>query len=183
MGRHPVLGLNSDDPVLSAIAPVGLAAAAGSALIVDLVTDSPRSDGRRTLRELLSDGPSLAELSPGRSGVALIRAGDIALGQALEAIETLSGRWHAIVVRTSMADVPFPIVPVVPLYPGAIQVSLASPSAGVWQPVRGGPEPPGPGPVLPTLRSSLVRSMLSARLPRRSRWIRAWEPVWEMPWA
>ncbi|MGD2103469.1 MAG: hypothetical protein PVG83_14650 [Acidimicrobiia bacterium] len=182
MGRHPVLGLTSDDPILSAVAPIGLAAAAGTALIVDLVADAPHTPSARTLRDVAADGPSLAELSPGRRGVALIRGGGLDHPEAVDVIETLTGRWPAVVVRTSPGSWPFPEVPVIPLFPGVITVAPATRHAGVWQPVRGGSEPPGPGPVLPLLRPWLVRRLLSARLPRRSAWVRAWSKVWEMPW-
>lgn len=182
MGRHPVLGLTSDDPVLSAVAPIGLAAAAGTALIVDLVARDPQNASVRTLRDIAADGPSLAELSPGRRGVAMIRGGGLDVSELVPVIEALTGRWPAIVVRTSSGTWPFPEVPVVPLFPGVIHAVPATRHAGVWQPVRGGSEPPGPGPVLPWLRPGLVRRMLSARLPQRSRWVGAWAQVWEMPW-
>jgi hypothetical protein len=72
-GRHPILGVWSPDPVLSTVAPIGLAAAVGTALVVDLT--HTRSIGGRTLADLVSDGPRLAELSPGRPGIAFLAGG------------------------------------------------------------------------------------------------------------
>jgi hypothetical protein len=181
MGRHPILGVMSDDPILSVIAPVGLAGSAGTALIVDLVSGDVAGGSRRTLRDVYGDGPRLSELSPGRQGVAAIRGGGLRQDEAVEVVETLAGRWPAVVVRVEEGEWPFPTVPVVPLFPGLLQ-PVAARSAGVWQPVRGGGDPPGPGPVLPRIGPSHIRSMLRGHLPRRSRWIAAWSQVWEMPW-
>ena len=179
-GRHSILGARSIDPVLSFVAPIGLAAAVGTGLVIDLVSD-PRP-GMRTLREISADGPSLAELSPGRGGVAFLQGGDFSGPEALETIERVAARWPAVTVRVSGSGWPFPVVPVIPLYPGRF---LPQPEpAGVWQPVgsRHG-KPLGPGPVLPRLRPALLRRILAGQLPRRSRWVEAWRPVWDMPWA
>jgi hypothetical protein len=179
-GRHPILGVWSPDPVLSVIAPIGLAVAAGTALIVDL--GNPTQQSGRTLADLHRDGPSLSELSPGRSGVAFLPGGTLEGVAAMELIEQLAVHWPAVVVRAPAADPALAMVPVVPLFPGRF-TPFSLPSHGVWQPVGAGREPPGPGPVLPRLRVGAVRQMLSGRLPRRSRWVAAWRPVWEMPWA
>lgn len=181
MGRHPVLGVTSDDPVLSAIAPVGLAASAGTALIIDLVAGETGTGHGRTLRDIADDGPRLSELSPGRQGVAMVRGGGLKTSEMLEVVETLSGRWPAVVVRVGGESWPFPTVPVVPLFPGVLAPVVVRPG-GVWQPVRGSGEPPGPGPVLPRLGPLVVRRLLGGHLPRRSRWVSAWRQVWEMPW-
>lgn len=175
--------MKCDDPILSAVAPIGLAAAAGTALIVDLVEDGRRDRSSRTLQDVMADGPSLAELSPGHGGVALIRGGRLDPADAVDAIQMLAGRWPAVVVRSSGGAWPFPEVPVVALFPGVISPPPSTYHTGVWQPVRGGPKPPGPGPVLPLLSPRLTRSMLLARKPRMNGWVRAWRKVWEMPWA
>jgi hypothetical protein len=176
-----VLGLTSPDPVLSVAGSIGLAASRGTALIIDLA--DPRTDGdRRTLRDIVSDGPSLHEMSPGRQGVAMIRGGGIDHSAAVAIIEELAARWPALVVRTDEGQRLFPTVPAVPLYPGSL-LPASRHAHCVWQPVGNGSDPPGPGPVLPRLRPATLRRLLSGRLPRRSRWIGAWGPVWEMPWA
>jgi len=179
-GRHPVLGLRSPDPLLSTVAPIGLAASVGTALVVDLV--STRAASRRTLRDMWADGPTLSELSPGRPGIAMVAGGSIERDAAIEVIEQLSRRWPALVVRTDGIDWPFATVPVIPLFPGRLAPQPEG-SHGVWQPVGAGADPPGPGPVLPRLGPRALRRMLEGHLPRRSRWVEAWRPVWEMPWA
>ena len=179
-GRHSVLAVRSPDPVLAVVGAVGLAAVVGTGLVVDLPTD--RSGGVRTLRDLARDGPSLAELSPSRRGVALLRGGGVDEQTALDIIERLAERWPAVTVRVDRPQFPFPIVPVVPLYPSGL---LPEPSEThcVWQPIGVGSDPPGPGPVMPRLRPSTLRRLLSLQMPRRSRWVEAWAPIWEMPWA
>lgn len=174
-----MLGVWSPDPILSTVAPIGLAAAAGTALIVDLVSTGR---GARTLADLVVEGPILDELSPGRRGIALLPGGKVDLDQGVELIDRLGDHWPAVVVRTSGPGLQFPSVPVIPLFPGRLSI-VQVPPAGVWQPVSGGSEPPGPGPVLPRLRSGLVRRMLAGQLPHRSRWIDSWRRIWEMPWA
>ena len=174
------MGVWSPDPVLSTVAPIGLAAAAGTALIVDLATTT-RVTGR-TLADLVSDGPKLAELSPGRPGIAFLAGGNVDPVAGVDILRQLAGRWPAVVVRAPDTEIPFACVPVIPLFPGALAPTTPM-SHGVWQPVGAGAEPPGPGPVLPRLRGGVVRKMLAGHLPRRTRWIAAWRPVWEMPWA
>lgn len=178
-GRHSILGARSVDPVLSFIAPIGLAASVGTGLVVDLV--SAPTPGSRSLRDIAADGPALAELSPGRQGVALLTGGDISRSEAVDTLERLAARWPAVTVRVSGQSWPFPVVPVIPLYPGRL---LSEPeAAGVWQPIGAHGTPRGPGPVLPRLRPGALRRLLAGQLPRRSRWVAAWRPVWEMPWA
>lgn len=180
-GRHPVLGVWSPDPVLSMVAPIGLAAAAGTALIIDLATKHTEQGGR-SLADLAADGPTLSELSPGRPGIAFLPGGSVDRMVAIDLVGRLAGHWPALVVRVPDTDFPFATVPVVPLFPGRFS-PVPIPAHGVWQPVGAGANPPGPGPVLPRLTAGTVRRLLAGHLPRRSKWIVAWRPVWEMPWA
>lgn len=179
-GRHPILGVWSPDPVLSLVAPIGLGISVGTALVVDLVA-AGRQPGR-TLADVVEDGPTMSELSPGRPGVALLPGGPIDRGVAIDFIDRLTAHWPAIVVRVPDTEFPFATVPVVPLFPGRLS-PVPLPPHGVWQPVGGGSHPPGPGPVMPRLRSGVVRRLMAGQLPRRGKWIAAWRPVWEMPWA
>jgi hypothetical protein len=179
-GRHQVLGLWSPDPVLSMVAPIGLAASVGTALVVDLASTG-RQPGR-SLADLVSEGPALAELSPGRSGIAYLPGGEVDLAVAISLTEQFLRHWPAVVIRVPSTGHPFATVPVIPLFPGRFS-PVPVPARGVWQPVSGGAAPPGPGPVLPRLRAGLVRRLLAGQLPRHSRWMMAWRPVWEMPWA
>ncbi|HJQ76681.1 MAG TPA: hypothetical protein VJ948_05395 [Acidimicrobiia bacterium] len=180
-GRHPVLGVRSPDMILSVVAPIGLAAAAGTALVVDLAAEMAATT-TRSLADIRADGPTLAEISPGRGGVALIAGGGTDRAETTELVKRLSSRWPAIVVRVDGDGWDFPVVPVFPLFGGRL-APVPRGLTGVWQPVGTGGSPPGPGPVLPRLRTGSLRRMLEGHLPRRSGWVAAWAPVWEMPWA
>lgn len=168
------------DELLAAIAPLGLALAAGSALVVDLDPDGPAYPGERTVAELAEEGPRRTELDPGRTGVATMRNGGVGTLAAIEVVGTLAQSWPAIVVRVGSEPVPFPVIPVRPLWPGFLAYTGQSPS--VWQAVPGGTEAPGPGPVLPPPGRATVTALLNGRRPPRSRWVRAWTRVWELPW-
>ena len=176
-----MLGVRSPDPLLSVAATIGLATAAGTALVIDLASP-PMTLGRRNLRDMASDGPTLADLSPGRSGVALVSGGGIGSDEASALVGRLATRWPALVVRVDSDGWPFPVVPVLPLYPGPL-APFPDTRAGVWQPLSAGARPPGPGPVLPRLRPGALRRILNGRPPRRDGWQRAWAPIWSMPWA
>jgi hypothetical protein len=146
--------------------------------VVDLCRDV--AGNGRTLSDIASEGPSLAELTPGRSGVALLRSGPVTPQEARPLIESLAQGWPAVVVRCHPGQWEGPTVPVRTLLPGLLRVSEQGPA--VWQPVVSTVRPPGPGPVLPKLRGPLVRRLLAGRTARRARWVRAWEKVWSMPW-
>lgn len=176
-----MLGVRSPDLILSVVAPIGLAAAAGTALVVDLAAELAAAT-TRSLADIRADGPTLAEISPGRGGVALIAGGGIDRTDTAELIKRLSSRWPAIVVRVDGDGWDFPVVPVLPLFPGRL-APVPDGLSAVWQPVGTGASPPGPGPVLPRLRPGALRRILGGHLPRRSRWVAAWASVWEMPWA
>ncbi len=180
MGKRGVLGVESPDPVLSLFGALGLGAAAGTALVIDFAVDC-RVATDRTLADLLEDGPSLGDLSPTRTGVAVIAGGPIDLTVGLPLIERLGANWPAVVVRCDQARWPGPIVPVRPLWPGLM--APADPAPAVWQSIPGGIRPPGPGPVLPRLGARRSRDLLAGRVPSRGRWLRVWEKVWRMPWA
>lgn len=174
------MGVWSPDPILSIVAPVGLASSVGTALVVDLT--AAQVPGTRTLATLAAEGPKLSELSPTRRGVAMLAGGRISTSAAVEIIDRLATHWPALVVRLTGPDPTFANVPVIPLFPGRL-VPRPDAVPGVWQPVVGGAPPPGPGPVLPRLRPGTVRRILAGRLPRQNRWVTAWRPIWEMPWA
>ncbi|MGH8871586.1 MAG: hypothetical protein ACRDWS_06410 [Acidimicrobiia bacterium] len=184
MGRSPggfgVLGVASADPVLSLLSALGLAQVAGSALVIDLCRDLTLHSGR-TLSDLGIEGPTLTELSPGRAGVALLSSGPMPVDETRPAIEALAANWPAIVVRCHPGQWAGPTVPVRPLLPGLLRPVEQGPA--VWQPMAAGVRPTGPGPVLPRLRGTVVRRMLSGRSAGRARWVRAWAAVWGMPWA
>jgi hypothetical protein len=174
-----VLAVRSVDPVMSLLGPIGLAASLGTALVVDASAGARR--GTRTLADIARDGPRLDELSPGRAGVAVIASGDLAAPEIEAVVGRLATRWPAVAVRIGGLEWDGPTVPLRPLYPGALAPEPAG--AAVWQPVAGGSRPPGPGPVLPRLRPSLVRRVLAGAAPNNGRWVRSWRQVWELPWA
>lgn len=168
------------DELLSALAPLGLALAAGSALVIDLDPDGPAYPGDRSLADLVVDGPRRSELRPDRSGVAVIRNGGADPVRAVEHVYLLADGWPTVVVRVGDEAVPFPVVPVRPVWPGFL--APAGHRAAVWQRLPGGPDPSGPGPVLPPPGRATVSALLDGRRPSRSRWLRAWGGVWELPW-
>lgn len=179
-GRFGVLGVESADPVLSLLSALGLGQVAGTALVVDLCRDLTIRTGR-TLADIAEDGPSLGELSPGRSGVALLSSGPLHVAECITVLEALAPNWPAVVVRCHAGQWEGPTVPVRALLPGLLQPADRGPA--VWQPLVPGVRPPGPGPMLPRLRSALARRLLSGRADGRAKWVRAWEPVWGLPWA
>jgi hypothetical protein len=176
-----VLAIRTEvDGVLAAVAPLGLAAAAGTALMIDLDPEGPAYPGDRSLAELAADGPRRVELSPERTGVAVVRNGGVAWGEAAAVIDELIAGWPAVVLRVGREPVPYPVVRVVPLLAGAL--APASGRAAVWQAAGFKSRPPGPGPVLPPLSRVHVIRLLEGRIEPNSRWVRAWRRVWELPW-
>ncbi len=175
-----MLAVRAPDPVMSLLAPVGLASSAGTALIIDVV--SRISDrGVRTLSDIVTEGPKLEEISPGRSGIAMIKAGHLGSSDVTQAAAMMASRWPAVVIRVDSDQWPGPVVPVHVLYGG--NVDTWDQGAAVWQTLTGGERPPGPGPVIPRVTSRTVRHILNGWTPRPSRWTRSWLKVWDIPWA
>ena len=181
MGRERarLLAVRSVDPVTSVLGAIGLAASAGTALVIDF-RDELGGSGR-SLADLMAEGPRLDELSPGRGGVAVLRVGGGEVGEAQSMVERLSMHWPAVVVREPPRDWSGAVVPVRPLYPGWLFPEGSGPS--VWQSFSLGTRTPGPGPVLPPLRSWQVRRVLAGGLPVNGKWMKVWERVWGLPWA
>lgn len=179
-----ILGVRTEiDSVLSALAPIGLAAAAeGSSLMIDLDPRGPQYPSQRSLADLVADGPTRSEMSPASKGMALLRNGGVEWREAVEAIEGLARSWSAVSLRVGVSDLglPWPVIPVVPLLPGFL--ASTSPRAAVWQATGRGQLAPGPGPVLPPLARATVCSLLETRSIPRGRWVREWRQVWELPW-
>ena len=103
------------------------------------------------------------------------------IGQSI--IEALAQQWPALVLRLpgTGGPWPWPVVPVVPLFPGILQPGDGR--AAVWQSVTSRRDiTPGPGPVLPALDRFAISRMLTLRSEPRGRWVRAWSQVWELPW-
>lgn len=182
MGRERalVLAVAADDPVMSILGPIGLAGCAGTALIVDL-GDRLGLSTHRTLVDLSLDGPRKAEATPARKGIAVLGSGGIGVAEAHDLVMRLASGWPAIVVRLGGQEWPGAVVPVTPLFPGVLAPTSTRPA--VWQRMRGGSDPPGPGPLLPPVGAGTVRRALARGAPMPGRWLRAWRPVWGLPWA
>lgn len=179
-----ILGVRTEiDSVLSVLAPMGLAAAADSpSLLVDLDPAGPNYPSKRSLADLVADGPTRAELTPGPAEMAVLRNGGVGWIEAAETIERLAGSWPSISLRVGEGELglPWPVIPVVPLLPGFLSVAGGRPA--VWQASGLGQVAPGPGPVLPPLHRRAIHSLLETQSIPRGRWVRRWRQVWELPW-
>lgn len=169
--------------VLAVVAPLALAAAAGTALVVDLDPHGPRYPGDGTLAQLAAQGPRRTDLTPARRGVAVLRNGGVEAEACREVVAALCAGWPSVVLRLRPRPGRPPgtgVVPVYPLLPGDT-VSYDSEPA-VYQRCGWRIRPDGPGLVLPRPRSSTVRALLEGRRPIADRWVRSWRRVWEAAW-
>lgn len=171
-----------EDGVLGAVAPLGLAMAVDTALVVDLDVNGPSYPGDSTLAALVAEGPRRSDLQPGRSGLAVLRNGGVGADESAEVVAALLAGWPHVVLRLPAApgvDSPAPVVPVRLLLPGELW-----PCAGSAVHQRAGWRlvPPTPGPVLPMPRPATWQALLTGHRPPTDRWLRAWRPVWSFPW-
>ena len=169
--------------IVGVVAPLALAVARGTALLVDLDPSGPSYPGEGSLAQLVADGPRLADLRPGRRGVAVLRNGGVDAEAAEEVVDALVAGWPDVVLRLPAVGSSFscPAVPVVPLLPGGLTPLLDRPA--VYQQTGWNEKAPGPGVVIPTPSRSVVSCLLQGGVPAASRWIGRWRSVWEMPWA
>ena len=178
----PALSIQCEaDGVLGTIAPLALALSAGTAIVVDLEPTGPHYPSNSSLAALVSEGPRRTDLTPARRGVAVLRNGGVSPEAAGEVVEALIAGWPHVVLRSRSRVAFCPTVPVVPLLPGGL-VARAHHRA-VYQQMGWREQAPGPGPVLPTPSRATVKALCEGRLPLGSRWVRAWQRVWETPWA
>lgn len=178
------------DGVLGAVAPLALAAAAGTALVIDLDPAGPNYPGSGSIAGLIRTEPSRAHLQPERSGLAVTRLGGVSIEAAVPVVDALIEHWPAVVLRLPAAGPapgeaepqPFaPVVPVRPLLDADVFPWNGRPA--VYQRMGRRSQAAGPGIVLPKPLASTWRALLAGTLPRRGRWLRAWRPVWEAGWA
>jgi hypothetical protein len=163
------------DPVLSAVAPLILAAAHPSALVVDVGGGRVALPGSGSLARLVADGPRLEDLRPARSGVAVLANGGVEPADVAEVLGALVKGWPVVVVR-GPSPVPMPRAPVDPLFPGGPGGAAIRVRTGL-----AGVDPPGPGPVVAAPSRAAVARMLGGGLPPR-RLVRSWAAAWRHPW-
>ena len=166
--------------MLGALAPLGLGAAAGTALVVDLDPAGPRYPGMGSLASLVADGPRRSDLNPDRAGLAVLRNGGIDGAAAHEVVAALVDGWPSVVLRLPASGSGRADILVRPLVPGGLFPSDDAATA-VFQDL--GFRLPAPGPVLPVLSRGTAAALLAGSLPARSRWVRAWKAAWEGAWA
>ena len=168
-----------EDGLLGVLAPLGLGAAGGTALVVALAPAGPRYPGDGSLAHRVAEGPRRVDLSPPRSGLAVLRNGGVGWFEAGEVLDALTEGWPSVVFRLPPGeDVRTSDIVVAPLVPGGV---LPARTATVYQDL--GFRIPAPGPLLPTLSRTTAGSLLAGSMPTRSRWVRAWRPAWEGAWA
>lgn len=165
------------DPVLGAIAPLGLGAAAGTALVVDADPNGPNYPGPGSLASLVAAGPRRSDLSPSRGGLAVLRNGGVSIEEAGEVMAALEAGWPRLVVRHAGLEPPLvPSIAVIADLPGALARRVSGPTVvqrvGIGAPSHKGDVQ------LPRPSTRLVRTLLDGRLPGPCRWVRAWQPVW-----
>jgi hypothetical protein len=173
-----------EDGVLGALAPLGLAASAGTALVVDLDPLGPRYPGTSSLAQLVQEGPRRSDLAPSRRGAAVLRNGGVGPGEAAEVVRALVEGWPHVVLRLPCRPAPeappAPLVELRPLLPGALYPDGSG--AAVYQRTGFRVPPPGPGPMLPVPRPAEVAGLLAGVVEPGARWVRAWRVVWSWPW-
>jgi hypothetical protein len=175
----PALAIWSpEDGVLGAVAPLGLAVAAGTALVVDLDPNGPRYRATTSLADLVADGPRGADLSPSRRGVAVLSNGGIDPEQAEPVLDAIVAGWPAVVLRLPAShDGSAGAIPVLPLVPGGLFGDHGG--RAVYQRSGWRIEPPSGAVVLPRPRRSTIGMLLEGTAPPRwDRWIAAWRPLW-----
>ena len=165
------------DDVLGLVAPVLIAGAHPTALVVDLDPEGISYPGRRTLADLIEDGPTLGELRPARSGVAVLPGGGAEAEAARPVLAALLEAWPQVVLRVRERIRGFPLAEVTPLLPGV----EAAGRPRVWVKTGVGRMEPGPGPVVEGPGRAAAAAVLAGRAPGGGR-LRSWRRVWEWPW-
>jgi hypothetical protein len=181
----PVLAVwTPEDGLLGALAPLGLALAAGSAVVVDLDPLGPTYRGDRSLASLVADGVRKEDLQP-RAGVAVVRNGGVDPHRATDVINALVEAHRRVVLRLAPRSHPegfvHAVVPVRLLLPGGLYPPFTGPA--VYQATPSWEAMPAPGIRLPVPATATVRALLAGRRPdRRDRWVRAWQSAWRVAW-
>lgn len=164
------------------VSPIGIAAAAGTCLIVDLDPTVPSYRSEQTVAGLLEDGVRRSDLIPNRSGTAVLGNGGIEPEAAMGVVEVLAEGWPAVVLRVGKVPLDgIRSLSVIPLLPETVLPDPRGPR--VYQALDrefGGVR----GVVIPPLSRTRLRGILDGRLDPRWSWVQAWRSVWEgRPWA
>jgi len=172
-----------EDGLLGALAPLGLALAARSALVIDLDPGGPRYPGDRSLADLVADGVRRPDLEP-RSGVVVLRNGGVAPSEAGVVVGALVDHHPVVVLRLPPrpipGSIPVPVVPVRLLVPGGW---FSQDGPAVYQATPSWERMPGDGVRLPVPAMGTVAALLCGRRPgARDRWIEAWKKAWRASW-
>jgi hypothetical protein len=166
------------DALLDAIAPLGLAVAAGTALVIDLDPEGPAPASQFTLADLVDRGPTLKELEPRRRGTAYLPNGGVTVDEAAEVVDALSQRWPSVVLRCPPGrQAPDGATAFLPLLPRPFTITARPPV--VYQRYAISPSDRIEGLVLPPPSVRTVRGLLEHRSPPpRDRWIRCLRSMW-----
>ena len=168
------------DMMLGVIGPLGATAAAGTALLIDLDPNGPHFGGSHSLADLVSNGPTLKQLEPTRSGPAVLRNGGVAADDAGDVVAALVERWPNVVLRCPPSTVGTGNgVALLPLLPAPFTPRVDG--VAVYQQTHLSKRAPKTLRVLPVPRAGTVKALLAGKRPRpRDRWIQSFAQVWEM---
>ncbi len=165
------------DDLLGLVAPLAIASARSTALVVDLDRDGLTLPGERTLADLVADGPTLAELVPHRSGIACLPNGGVDPEAAQDVLAALEKGWPDLIVRTRGPIDRLPVANVVPMLAG-----VSAPTGPcVWVRTGLGPVDRHQGPEVRAPGRAAFAAALAGRA-LRGRWLQSWSGVWEWPW-
>ena len=121
-----------EDGLAGALVPLGIAAAAPTALFVDLDALGPAYPGSATLARLVADGPRRRDLEPESRGIAVLSNGGIDLADATEVVQALIAGWPRVVLRLPPRPRPeTPPAPVVPVSVVFVDLTAAAPEGVV----------------------------------------------------
>jgi len=168
----------ANDGVLGVVAPIGMAAAVGTCLVIDLCEGDLA--GGVTLAKLVRDGPSSEQLRPQRRGVSFLRNGGISPEDASEVVHALCGNWPNVVLKVGRSDEALADAAVITVRAILSGPFVTEPEVGaVLQPTGLGVTPKNHhGHVLSRLGARTVRTVLAGEVNQRSPWVKSWRPVW-----
>jgi hypothetical protein len=168
------------DLMLGVVGPLGAAAAAGTALLVDLDPNGPEYGGAHSLADLVQSGPTRSQLEPARSGPAVLRNGGVAPEDAEEVVSALIRMWPNVVLRCAPdATATGMAVALLPLLPEPFTPRVEG--RAVYQRTSLSTRQPAGEIALPVPRRGTISALLAGQRPRyRDRWIRSFERVWRL---